>query len=258
MPNCQKVDSSGNPVLSSMDNFSHLAFEYFSCPSTHPYRIPMISNNYDFPISMNSNWKLSSDIIDAQNPQPKGSTAHGDAFINWSDEGREAIFNCARKGQNCELWSTGDEDKNTEGKLVYKDMKYIGDFTALGALPALKTVHLEQNSSSSTSLSSAQTTSTITSSGQSISQNSSSSSQTKMLSSSSKVVSSSSTNPSSSKTSESSKSISSQPKSSNDKEVKQKLIEELKRKIDAKITKRNLLNQEIQNDKEKLKVLRNE
>jgi hypothetical protein len=141
MPNCLQVDANKNPILSSADHKSHSAFGYFKCPPTHPYRIPMISNNYNFNVPLNSNWKLSSDISDPANIKAKGSTLHADAFISWSDEGREAIFSCIRKSQNCELWSTGAEDKNVQGQVVYTNAHYTGDFTPLGVMPGAKEVH---------------------------------------------------------------------------------------------------------------------
>ena len=134
--NCLQVRN-GQPVVTSNDN-SHGQFGYYQCPDSHPYRIPMISLNMDFPINYNSDWKLSSDIMDPNNPQPKGSTLHADIVTAWTDKGRNDVQNCARRGQNCEFWYMDDDfQRNVDGQKVFDGIKYRGPSTPFGVQPAM-------------------------------------------------------------------------------------------------------------------------
>lgn len=94
-PPCLQVDRNGSPVLSSADNISHLSYATGanspnSCPSSHPYRIPMViySLRYDVPFA--SNWSLASDTGSDQ----KGDSLHADYVAAWDPATMDAVVEC--------------------------------------------------------------------------------------------------------------------------------------------------------------------
>ncbi len=82
-PNCLAVDADGEPVLSSDDNISHLAFsDGGDCPDSHPYRIPRLQIDLEFDLDIDSEWRLSSD----HEGMDQGSSLHADYMAAWTDD----------------------------------------------------------------------------------------------------------------------------------------------------------------------------
>ena len=82
-PNCLAVDADGEPVLSSDDNISHLAFSDGSdCPASHPHRIPRLQIELEFDLDIDSEWRLASD----HEGMDQGSSLHADYMAAWTDD----------------------------------------------------------------------------------------------------------------------------------------------------------------------------
>ena len=82
-PNCLEVDADGEPVLSSDDNISHLAFsDGGDCPDSHPYRIPRLQIELEFDLDIDSEWRLASD----HEGMEQGSSLHADYMAAWTDD----------------------------------------------------------------------------------------------------------------------------------------------------------------------------
>ena len=82
-PDCLQVDANGRPLLDSADHRSHMVDSVRpenalkdKCPSTHPYPVPMLQTNIEFPIPPGTlgTVKLSSGAY---------STMHADFFNAW-------------------------------------------------------------------------------------------------------------------------------------------------------------------------------
>ena len=82
-PDCLQVDANGRPLLDSPDHRSHMVDSVRpenalkdKCPSTHPYPVPMLQTNIEFPIPPGTRGtvKLSSGAY---------STMHADFFNAW-------------------------------------------------------------------------------------------------------------------------------------------------------------------------------
>jgi hypothetical protein len=82
-PDCLQVDANGRPLLDSADHRSHMVDSVRpenalkdKCPSTHPYSVPMLQTNIEFPIppGTRGNVTLSSGEY---------STMHADFFNAW-------------------------------------------------------------------------------------------------------------------------------------------------------------------------------
>ncbi len=80
-PDCLAVDANGQPVVDSADHRSHMvAAGAAGCPSTHPYPVPRLQTNFQFPMpTTRGKVKLSSD----HPGDPPGSTMHADFFNAW-------------------------------------------------------------------------------------------------------------------------------------------------------------------------------
>ncbi|MDC0435086.1 DUF1996 domain-containing protein, partial [bacterium] len=96
-PMCLQVNQDWNPVLSSADNISHLAYGYpgdgnaNECPSSHPYRIPQLTYIIRYAdIPFTSEWQLSSDRSSAT----RGQSLHADYFASWDEETMNRIVQC--------------------------------------------------------------------------------------------------------------------------------------------------------------------
>ena len=82
-PNCLEVDADGEPVLSSDDNISHLAFsDGGDCPDSHPYRIPQLQVDLEFELDIETEWRLASD----HEGMEQGSSLHADYMAAWTDD----------------------------------------------------------------------------------------------------------------------------------------------------------------------------
>lgn len=95
-PDCVAVDANGDPVLTSPGGTSHVAYARGSCPRSHPYNIPQLTqivnwNNVPF----ESDWKFSSDMM---NGAAKGTTAHADYIAGWTLESAQIMTDCVRDG----------------------------------------------------------------------------------------------------------------------------------------------------------------
>ncbi|MEM9135244.1 MAG: DUF1996 domain-containing protein [Actinomycetota bacterium] len=100
-PQCVAVDGDGEPILSSGDNVSHLAYSdartASNCPASHPYRIPGLSFVLSYDIDPDSDWSLSSDDGAA-----KGSTLHADYVAGWDDTSMNLLVECnVLERRNC-------------------------------------------------------------------------------------------------------------------------------------------------------------
>lgn len=94
-PSCVAVDGSGDPILRSGDNESHLSYatEHSSpngCPSSHPYRIPTVAYVVKFAVPFNSGWYLSSD----ESTATKGQSLHADYIAAWDADTMDQIVEC--------------------------------------------------------------------------------------------------------------------------------------------------------------------
>ncbi len=82
-PNCLAIDTDGEPVLSSDDNISHLAFsDDGDCPDSHPYRIPRLQVELEFDLDIDTDWRLASD----HEGMEQGSSLHADYMAAWTDD----------------------------------------------------------------------------------------------------------------------------------------------------------------------------
>lgn len=75
-PDCLAVDANGRPLLDSADHRSHMVDAGSAgCPSTHPYPVPRLQTNFQFPMpTTRGKVKLSSGAY---------STMHADFFNAW-------------------------------------------------------------------------------------------------------------------------------------------------------------------------------
>jgi len=75
-PDCLQVDANGRPLLDSADHRLHMVDATSAgCPSTHPYPVPRLQTNFQFPMPTTSGKvKLSSGEY---------STMHADFFNAW-------------------------------------------------------------------------------------------------------------------------------------------------------------------------------
>jgi hypothetical protein len=95
-PNCLAVDDNGDPILTSPGGTSHVAYGGASCPSSHPYTIPTLTQNiYYADVPYESDWYLASDVM---NDAPKGTTLHADYMAGWTEESAEIMADCIRRG----------------------------------------------------------------------------------------------------------------------------------------------------------------
>ena len=83
-PDCLQVDANGRPLLDSADHRSHMvAAGSEGCPSDHPYPVPRLQTNFQFPMPTTSGKvKLSSGEY---------STMHADFFNAWQEGALEDL-----------------------------------------------------------------------------------------------------------------------------------------------------------------------
>src|SRR5215203_1398563 len=91
-PDCLAVDSSGQPVVDSADHRMHMVDAGSAgCPPSHPYPVPRLQTNFQFPIpTTRGKVKLSSGVY---------STMHADFFKAWQ-EGKleDLVARCINAG----------------------------------------------------------------------------------------------------------------------------------------------------------------
>jgi hypothetical protein len=97
-PDCLAVNSSGQPLLDSADHRSHMVdavkpdnSTVKKCPSTHPYPVPMLQTNFQYPIpTTRGTVTLSSGTY---------STMHADFFNAWQEGALEdLVARCINAG----------------------------------------------------------------------------------------------------------------------------------------------------------------
>ena len=97
LPDCLQVDANRQPLLDSADHRSHMVDAGSAgCPSTHPYPVPRLQTNFQFPMPITrGKVKLSSD----HQGDPPGSTMHVDFFNAWQ-EGKleDLVARCINAG----------------------------------------------------------------------------------------------------------------------------------------------------------------
>ena len=88
-PDCLQVDANLQPLLDSADHRSHMVDAASAeCPRTHPYPVPRLQTNFQFPIpTTRGKVKLSSD----HQGDPPGSTMHADFFNAWQEGALEDL-----------------------------------------------------------------------------------------------------------------------------------------------------------------------
>ncbi len=160
-PACIQVDAGGQPVLSSADNVSHLAYPNANaanntsigndCPRTHPYRIAQLSYNLRYGAQViDTDWSLASDT----SGQIQGESLHGDYIAAWDDNSMDSLVECNRRAlRSCQFIGYTNGIPRTRSQLperflspagepVYIDSTTLSpsaDRTPLGVMP--KSLH---------------------------------------------------------------------------------------------------------------------
>jgi hypothetical protein len=122
IPNCASGESLGVELffpqcwdgrnLDSPDHKSHMAYAQggVNCPATHPVPLPNITFNVSWQLPAGvtgSQLRLSSDAYSTSSPA--GYSMHGDWFMGWKTEARDAwINNCIRASRDCHAHLLGD------------------------------------------------------------------------------------------------------------------------------------------------------
>jgi Domain of unknown function (DUF1996) len=122
IPNCASGESLGLELwfpqcwdgrnLDSPDHKSHMAYAQggTTCPTSHPVPLPNISFNvgWQLPAGVTgAQLRLSSDSYSASSPG--GYSMHGDWFMGWKPEARDAwVNNCVRASRDCHAHLLGD------------------------------------------------------------------------------------------------------------------------------------------------------
>ena len=95
-PDCVAVDADRKPVLTSPSGTRHVAYSSGSCPLSHPYTIPQLTQIISWnDISFASEWRLSSDLM---KDSPKGTTMHADYVAAWTEDAARTMSDCVRDG----------------------------------------------------------------------------------------------------------------------------------------------------------------
>jgi hypothetical protein len=101
--------------LDSPDHRSHMAHSGGGkCPASHPVALPEISLNMWYPVTQGQDttkWRLSSDNY---SDGPGGYSMHGDVWIAWQEDIKDAwVNNCVKAGKDCHAYLLGD------GRVLY-------------------------------------------------------------------------------------------------------------------------------------------
>lgn len=138
-PDCIAVDSNGDPVLTSPDATSHMAYANgSSCPDSHPYHIPTLTQNMRWhTVPYESDWYLASD----PGPEAQGTTAHADYMAAWTPEAAQIMVDCVRDGhRECGPpleYLPGEFSNSPSGEEIYAYQNLVrsADSTPLGQWP---------------------------------------------------------------------------------------------------------------------------
>lgn len=93
-PSCLQVGSDGQPILSSADRVSHLAYlpGGEGCPGTHPYRIPQLTFAVSYDVPLDSGWYLAP----TGDAQSTSQTPIGGAVSAWDPSAMDDVVTCIR------------------------------------------------------------------------------------------------------------------------------------------------------------------
>ncbi|MEM9562924.1 MAG: DUF1996 domain-containing protein, partial [Actinomycetota bacterium] len=112
-PSCVAVDGTGDPVLGSLDDTTHLAYPGASgaapndCPASHPYRIPQLSYLVTYDVPWSSEWRLGTD------PDRVGrlTAVTGSAVAGWATASMADVLDCVRNElEGCWFRQLGGSD----------------------------------------------------------------------------------------------------------------------------------------------------
>lgn len=153
-PDCVAVDSNGNPVLTSPGGTSHVAYANgSSCPSSHPYHIPTLTQNIDWhEVPFDSDWQLASD----PSPAAKGTTAHADYMAGWTVEAAQIMVDCVREGhRECGpplVGNDGELSRSPSGETLYNYQHLVSsaDETPMGVMPKMLNGQMNMGNMSNT------------------------------------------------------------------------------------------------------------
>ncbi len=139
-PSCVQVGDDGQPVLSSADRVSHLAYlpGGAGCPATHPYRIPQLTFLVSYDVALDSDWYLAP-IGDAGD---RSRTPTGGALSAWDRAAMDDVVTCVRELlEGCwfrDLDDTGSADTGSADTGPADDLTADGDRTPFGSsIPAV-------------------------------------------------------------------------------------------------------------------------
>ncbi|MEY8830112.1 DUF1996 domain-containing protein [Sedimentitalea sp. XS_ASV28] len=124
-PDCVAVDANGDPILTSPGGTSHVAYSAGSCPASHPYTIPQLTQNLKWTgVPFDSDWRFASDLMyDA----PQGTKIHADYIAGWTEEAAKIMSDCVRDGyRECGPGLQGqwqDQFFSPDGERVYDFFK---------------------------------------------------------------------------------------------------------------------------------------
>lgn len=150
-PDCIAVDANGDPVLSSPGGTRHVAYSSGSCPRSHPYNIPQLTQIVGWNgVPFDSNWYFSSDKMFNSR---KGTSVHADYMAGWTPESALIMANCVRDAfRECgpglqRHWQ--DQFFAPDGEQVYDFFKLADgvDHTPaeLAGWPAMLPGHVHEN-----------------------------------------------------------------------------------------------------------------
>ena len=103
--------------LDAPDHKSHMAYVIYQnpplksyCPASHPVQLPMINEQFDFPILPHHHpdrWRLSSDMYSTT--LRGGRSLHADWMLGWDAPTMHSIVvNCLQKGLDCGVGTIGN------------------------------------------------------------------------------------------------------------------------------------------------------
>ncbi len=117
-PECVETDGAGAPVLSSVDNTSHLAHAGAQtangCPNSHPYRIPQLTYKVDYAVPYDSGWYLSTGF----NAASTADELVAGAVSGWDRSSMDAMVRCTIELiGNCEFAGIDDGRRVSRSQL---------------------------------------------------------------------------------------------------------------------------------------------
>lgn len=93
-PSCLQVRPDGQPVLSSADRVSHLAYlpGGEGCPATHPYRIPQLTFAVGYDVPLDTGWYLAP----TGDAGSRSQTPTGGSLSAWNPTVMDDLVTCVR------------------------------------------------------------------------------------------------------------------------------------------------------------------